>query len=152
MRSLQDILKLNEAIDDATMSSIESGLNSIAKSQSLAVTEIKGKLLTKCAGYIIEEWVKEKIQNLDAESKAKFKPAEDTWYDFIYDGSKVDVKAFQKGKKYSNTKLTAEQSKNKDQLIFILVEYTATNELELTNIEIVKGSDLKINNDRLVKN
>lgn len=152
MKNLKDRLKLNESIDDATMSSIERGLNSLARTQSLSVTEIKGKLLTKCAGYIIEEWVKEKIQNLDVDSKVKFKPAEDKWYDFIYDGSKVDVKAFQKGKKYSNTKLTESQAKNKDQLIFILVEYTATNELELTNIEVVKGSDLKINNDRLVKN
>lgn len=150
MKNLKDIL-IKEELSDDVLKSLSNALNDLAKSQSLSVTEIKGKLLTKCAGYIIEEWIKEKIKNLDAESKEKFKTAEDSWYDFIYDDAKIEVKSFQKGKKYSNTKLTASQLKNKDQLIFILIEYTANQSLDIINIEFVKGSELKVNNDRLVK-
>lgn len=151
MKNLKDIL-IKEELSDDVLNSLSSALNDLSKTQSLSVTEIKGKLLTKCAGYIIEEWIKEKIQNINSDSKEKFKTAEDSWYDFIYDNTKIEVKSFQKGKKYSNTKLTASQLKNKDQLIFILVEYTADQSLDIVNIEFIKGSELKVNNDRLVKN
>lgn len=153
MKSITDLInnKVNEQLDDNVLNELSRTLNTLSQMQPLTVTEIKGKLLTKCAGYIIEEWIKEKIQNIDFESKNKFKFAEDSWYDFIYDNTKIEVKSFQKGKKYSNTKLTASQLDNKDQLVFILVEYTADQELNIINIEFVKGSELKIHNDRLVK-
>jgi len=149
MKTITQLYK--ESLNNNDINMIQSALKDLSETQSITTTEIKGKLLTKCAGYIIEEWIKEKIQNLDSDSANKFKAAEETYYDFLYDNTKIEVKSFQKGKKYSNTKLTASQVKNINDILFILVEYTAENSIDIVNIEFVKGSELKINNDRLVK-
>jgi hypothetical protein len=130
---------------------------------------IKGKALKKCAGYLIEtavKWYIQQYQFSDKEYEESARTIDDpdhkplvntfedgeTWYDFVMKGDKFEIKSFEKGKKYSNTKLTKGQVEHKDELIFVLCEYTVSSgDLKVTNIEFVEGKDLKINGNRLVK-
>lgn len=116
----------------------------------------KDELLKRIAGYAIEEFIKIKIQNCNEDIKlidTKFK----LYYDFEFNGDKFEVKSFQKGNKYSNIILTKTQKKEKNNLIFILVEYKIENyQINITNIEIEKGKNLRIikvgNNYKLLRN
>jgi len=125
----------------------------------MILTEIlTGTALRKCAGYIIESAVKYYIQKYGFEDTPDHKELvntfEDgeTWYDFAMKGDKFEIKSFEKGKKYSNTKLTKAQAEHKDELIFVLCEYVVnSSDLKVINIEFVEGKDLKINGNRLVK-
>ena len=72
----------------------------------------------------------------------------------IQEQIECEIKSFQKGKKYSNTKLTKAQVEHKDELIFVLCEYDIDKsgpKLNLVNVEFVPGTEMKISGNRMVK-
>lgn len=171
MKDLKELINMN--ILESKNNTVEdyqryaNGLKKYFDSKDDLSKMITGKALKKCAGYIIESLVKFNIQfdqfrpedwdnaPKDEEGFSKIESVYDdgeNWYDFSMRGDKFEIKSFEKGKKYSNTKLTKAQAEHKDELTFVLCEYTINNDkLKVTNIEIVEGKDLKINGNRLVK-
>ena len=104
--------------------------------------------MRRCAGYIIEGYVINTVNSI----KDTTVPESNSWYDFEFEGDKFEVKAFEKGKKYSNTKITKNQSEHKDELVFVLVEYEVHGtDLSVNNIELIDGTKLIFRNNRLVK-
>ena len=175
MKNLKDVINDNicEAFNNnqEDFDRMASGLLKAAKNSK--INPLNEKVLAKCAGYIIEGWIKYVIQmnmwrpgelnepdkngNKYGDDKYKLpKIFEDgeTWYDFTLRGDKFEIKSFPKGKKYSNTKLTKAQVEHKDELIFVLCEYDIDKsgpKLNLINVEFVPGTDLKISGNKMVK-
>ena len=175
MKNLKYILMYNisEAFNNnkEDFDRMASGLLKTAEDNK--INPLNEKVLTKCAGYIIEGWIKYVIQmkmwrpgELNEPDKNGNKYGDDeyelpkiyedgeTWYDFTIRGDKFEIKSFQKGKKYSNTKLTKSQVEHKDELIFVLCEYEIDGsgpKLKLTNVEFVPGTEMKISGNRMVK-
>ena len=117
------------------------------------------KFLRKIAGYIVEERVKDTIRYAfprhSEEELPRYIDGGENWWDFELDGEKVEIKAFQKGKMFSNMHATKNQVDHKDEIIFMLVEYIIVNDdIEITGIAIVDGSELEFDNkyNRLVNN
>lgn len=132
------------------------------------------RILKKIAGYIIEEQVKDLVRYMftenyydnkgyhagarimqDENGLPRYTDGGDNWWDFMLDGQKVEIKAFQKGTLYSNVKATANQLKYKNDLTFMLVEYKVIGgEIQITGIALVDGSEIDFDPkyDRLVKN
>ena len=85
--------------------------------------QLSDAIIKRCAGYIVEEYIKVKLKTFNGSINDTFVDGEfKEYYDFELEGDKFEVKAFQKGRKYSNTKLTLGQQENKDSLIFIFAE------------------------------
>ena len=134
------------------------------------------KIMRKVAGYIIEARVKDIIRmefsvgvgekgfydkginiKLNDENMPRYVDGGDNWWDFIIDNQKVVIKSFQKGKLYSNVHASKNQVDNKDQLTFMLIEYTIDaydGSIEITGIAVVDGSDMDFDPkyNRFVKN
>jgi len=115
--------------------------------------------LRKIAGYIVEERVKDTIRYAfprhSEEELPRYIDGGENWWDFELDGEKVEIKAFQKGKMFSNMHATKNQVDHKDELVFMLVEYVIVNDdIEITGIAIVDGSKLEFDSkyNRLVNN
>ena len=175
MKNLKDILTYNisEAFNNnkEDFSRMASGLLKTAEDSK--INPLDEKVLAKCAGYIIEGWIKYVIQmnmwrpgELEGPDKNGNKYGDEgyespkiyedgeAWYDFTIRGDKFEIKSFQKGKKYSNTKLTKAQVEHKDELIFVLCEYDIDKsgpKLNLINVEFVPGTKMKISGNRMVK-
>ncbi len=140
--------------------------------RQLDINEILSKrnILAKIAGYIVEERIKDIMKYLfshngsfgegvvldtDEQGMPRYADGGNNWWDFTLDGEKVEIKAFQRGKMYSNVKATANQRDFKDQLTFMLVEYDISDGfIDITGIALVDGSDLKFDAkyDRIIKN
>lgn len=150
MRSLLETLKntaIVEAVhDEDSLDQLSTELNeNIIFSKPIILDE---KVMRKCAGYIIEGYVINTVNSI----KDTTVPESNSWYDFEFEGDKFEVKAFEKGKKYSNTKITKNQSEHKDELVFVLVEYEVHGtDLSVNNIELIDGTKLIFRNNRLVK-
>jgi len=79
----------------------------------------------------------------------------DNWWDFELDGEKIEVKAFQKGKMYSNVHATKNQVDHKDELTFMLVEYVISGyNVLITGYAFVDGVDIEFDSkyNRLINN
>ncbi len=142
----------------------------------MSITDIlkDNKVFAKIAGYVVEARIKNVLSYIfthntyddngifagakmetDADGLPRFVDGGNNWWDFSLDGEKVEIKAFQKGKLYSNVKATANQLKYKDDLTFMLVEYEyGGGEVLITGIALVDGSKLTFDEkyDRLVRN
>lgn len=132
------------------------------------------RIMKKVAGYIVEEQVKDLVKYMftenykdergyhagtrlmqDSLGNARYIDGKDNWWDFSIDGEKIEIKAFQKGKLYSNVHATANQVKYKDDLTFMLVEYVVDNgTIDITGIAFVNGTDIQFDStyDRIVRN
>lgn len=157
MKNLKDFLNITnvyESLDDASIQELQSKLNEEDETWGIVgknIATLNKQVLKKVAGYLVEQQVKTWV-SITAQIGAKTYEDGDQWYDFVYDGQKCEIKAFQKGRKYSNTKLTANQLEHKDELLFVLCEYTSDDSrVVITNIELVPGKDMKISGNRMVK-
>lgn len=117
--------------------------------------QLSDAIIKRCAGYIVEEYIKVKIKTFNGSVSDTFADGEfKEYYDFELEGDKFEVKAFQKGRKFSNTKLTSNQQKNKDDLIFIFAEYVIEgSKIKINNVTIEDGKNIKYDEKtgRLVK-
>ncbi len=132
------------------------------------------KILKKIAGSIVEARVKDTVRyaftenyqdsqgyhagtriKQDAAGMPRYVDGGDNWWDFMLDGEKVEIKAFQKGKMYSNVHATKNQVDMKNDLTFMLVEYKLHGtEIIITGIAFVDGKDIEFDSkyNRLVNN
>lgn len=117
------------------------------------------KFLRKIAGYIVEQRVKDTLRYAfprhSEEELPRYIDGNENWWDFELDGEKVEIKAFQKGKMFSNVHATKNQVDHKDELTFMLVEYIIVNDdIQITGIAIVDGSELEFDSkyNRLLNN
>ena len=174
MRSISKEVKrslasLNESNASGNMNDILFGK---AYFQSLNINDLLQDpyILKKIAGYIVEAQVKKVVNQVfsknyqDAREEhsssnsagiPRYVNGGDNWWDFTLDGEKVEIKAFQKGKMYSNVHATKNQVDNKNDLTFMLVEYKIMgNEITITGIAFVDGSEIKFDSkyNRLVNN
>ena len=117
--------------------------------------QLSDAIIKRCAGYIVEEYIKVKLKTFNGSINDTFVDGEfKEYYDFELEGDKFEVKAFQKGRKYSNTKLTLGQQENKDSLIFIFVEYVIEgSKIKINNVTIEDGANVKYDKKtgRLIK-
>ena len=107
--------------------------------------QLSDAIIKRCAGYIVEEYIKVKLKTFNGSINDTFVDGEfKEYYDFELEGDKFEVKAFQKGRKYSNTKLTLGQQENKDSLIFIFAEYIIEgSKIKIDNVTIEDGKNIK---------
>jgi hypothetical protein len=171
MKNLKDILSNNiiESFNNTAEDFDRMSQGLLRSAKASKINPLDSKVLAKCAGYIIEAWIKFVIQMhawrpgertySDDDDNENYEPPKiyengDAWYDFSIRGDKFEIKSFQKGKKYSNTKLTKAQVEHKDELIFVLCEYEIDSsgpKLNLVNVEFVPGNEMKISGNRMVK-
>ena len=89
------------------------------------------------AGPIIEEAVKTALSSI-----SELKDSNNDYYDFLFDDEKIEVKALLEGE-VKNFKLTGPQLKEKDNMIFIIVNYSASKDtIILNNITILPGNQI----------
>lgn len=154
MKNLKDLLVINESLSDKAIEDFQNRLNTNEDYQGIIkrnIATLNEQILKRAGGYIVEAKVKEWV-SATAEMDTKVYEDGNTWYDFTYEGQNFEIKAFLKGKKYSNTKLTANQLEHKNDLAFLLCEYEIDgSELKINSIEVVNGKDLKISGNRMVK-
>lgn len=167
---------LNESVEDSLNKAFYALLFGKLNYMTKSIDEIlqDERILKKIAGYIVEEQVKDLVQYMftenyqdengyhagtrimqDENGLPRYTDGGDNWWDFMLDGQKVEIKAFQKGTLYSNVKATANQLKYKNDLTFMLVEYKVVNgNIQITGVALVDGSDIDFDPkyDRLVKN
>lgn len=167
---------LNESVEDSINKAFYALLFGKLKYGTKSIDEIlqNERILKKIAGDIVEEQVKDLVEYMftenyydnngyhagarimqDENGLPRYTDGGDNWWDFMLDGQKVQIKAFQKGTLYSNVKATANQLKYKNELTFMLVEYKVIGgEIQITGIALVDGSDIDFDPkyDRLVKN
>ena len=118
--------------------------------------QLSDAIIKRCAGYIVEEYIKVKLKTFNGSVSDTFVDGEyKEYYDFELEGDKFEVKAFKKGRKFSNTKLTSNQQQNKDNLIFIFAEYVIEgSKIKINNVTIEDGKNIKCDEKtgRLMKN
>jgi hypothetical protein len=153
MKSIANYLILERNHSDSDIQQYTELLNlDILKDVSVQLSEA---VIKRCAGYIVEEYVKVQIKQANGEVADTFVDGEfKEYYDFELKGDKFEVKAFQKGRKYSNTRLTTKQQADKDNLIFIFVEYVIDGaKIKINNVSIEDGKNIKYDNKtgRLMK-
>ena len=123
-------------------------------SKPLSISQVleDPRILRKIAGFIVEARTKKRLQDALGD---RCKDGYDNWWDCEIDGEKIEIKAFQKGKLYSNMHATKNQVDKKDDLTFILVEYQLRgDDVEITGIAIVDGADIEFDEtyNRLKRN
>ena len=167
------LASLNESNASGNMNDILFGK---AYFQSLNINDLLQDtyILKKIAGYIVEAQVKKVVKqqfsknyqdtrgnhsgsapSSDSTGIPRYVDGGNNWWDFTLDGEKVEIKAFQKGKMYSNVHATKNQVDNKNDLTFMLVEYKLMgNKITITGIAFVDGSEIEFDSryNRLVKN
>lgn len=101
--------------------------------------EIESESFAKnIAGYVVEEAVKISLSSI-----GDFKDSDNDYYDFEFNGEKVEVKALLDGR-ISNLKLTKSQYEHKNEMIFILVSYEASKDtITIKDLEVKEGKDVK---------
>jgi len=172
MKDLKELLtyNINESFANTQEDFDRMAKGLLRSAENSKINPLDDKVLSKCAGYIIEGWIKYIIKskmwrpgeierdssynNDDNYQLPKIYEDGDTWYDFSIRGDKFEIKSFQKGKKYSYTKLTKAQVEHKNELIFVLCEYEIDSsgpKLNLINVEFVPGDEMKISGNRMVK-
>jgi len=151
MKSLIDVLNESVSVKDSQMvdalkailTQDTDGLD-ITNGHKIKVSitgagEIESENFAKnIAGHVVEEAVKVSLSSL-----GDFKDGGNDYYDFEFNGEKVEVKALLGGR-MSNLKLTKPQYEHKNEMVFILVSYEASKDtITIKDLEVKEGKNLK---------
>ena len=154
MKNIVILIKNDEelVLSNDILDRIKNTFNDLLINFQLGNSNITDQLFENCAGYILEEYIKLNLQNISSpDIKNHFKFSENKWYDFKYDNTRVKILTFKKDSQYSSTILSASQTENKKDMLFISIIYNIDNgALTIENILVTDGKDIKISNDKVL--
>ncbi len=144
----------NISLSNPILNNLKNAFNVLLTNFQLYNSNIIDELFENCAGYILEEYIKIKLNNQNITSpdiKNHFKFYNDKWYDFKYDNVNIKLLTFKQGEEYSTNTLSATQYDNRKDMLFVSIVYNITdNALTIENIFVSNGNDIKIKNDRVL--
>jgi len=149
-------LKGNDQISltKSLLDELKETFNNLLQNFRLGNSNITNQLFKKCAGYILEEYIKLLLQNISSpEYVNHFKFNDNKWYDFKYDNTPIKIITFEEDAYYSSTTLSSSQYENRKDMIFISLVYTITNDsLTISDIFVTNGKNISISYDKVLYN
>jgi len=135
-----------EIYKNPIIDSIKQSFNLLLENVEINNQSINGQLFEKCAGHILEEYIKSNLSNISSpDIKRHFTLKDNKYYDFKYDLYNVKILTFNESKEYSDNYLSRKQLQYADtnDLMFLCIIYTINeNTIRISNIKFVDGSSL----------
>lgn len=145
MRVIINLLKGDQEKNNENpiIDSIKESFNILLENVEISNISMNESLFEKCAGSILEEYIKLNLSNItSSEIKRHFTFKDNKYYDFKYDLNKIKIITFNKLNEYSDNylsrKLIYEAANNN--LMFLFIVYTINeNKIKISNIKIAEG-------------